>query len=175
MTTQTASRPLRADLPNDRPVVTLLLAVVGAIGVGSVGGFATASSVDTWYATLARPEFAPPNWLFGPVWITLFALMGVAAWLVWRRAGDPEHRVEARRALAVFGLQFAFNVAWSFVFFGAQSLLGGLVVIAILWLLIGTTIVGFWRVDHRAAALMLPYIAWVSFAALLNYAYWALN
>lgn len=175
MSAETRSRSLRADLPNERPVPTLVLAVVAAEIVGAVGGIATASSVDTWYTTLTRPEFAPPNWVFAPVWITLFAFMGVAAWLVWRRADRPAHRTEARRALTVFGLQFAVNVAWSFAFFGARSPLAGLVVIAALWLLVGTTIVGFWRVDRRAAALMLPYIAWVSFAGLLNYGFWALN
>ena len=165
--------------PHERPVVSLAAAVLACELVGASGTVFTATGLDSWYASLARPALAPPNWVFGPVWTTLFALMGVAVWLVWRRAGAaaPEDDVVRRAgvAFAVFVVQFAFNVAWSAVFFGRQSLLGGLAVIAVLWLLIAATVRAFGRVDRRAAVLLLPYLAWVSFAAYLNYRFWTLN
>lgn len=123
---------------------------------------------------LTKPALAPPNWVFGPVWTTLFVLMGVAAWLVWRAATADGNR-SAGAALGVFVVHFAINLAWSAVFFGLQSILGGLLVIVVLWLAILATTWLFYRIDWRAAALLVPYLGWVTFAGYLNYAFWQLN
>jgi tryptophan-rich sensory protein len=155
----------RRDLPG------LAVAVIACEVVGGLPGVVTATRIDTWYADLARPALAPPNWVFGPVWTLLFALLGVAAYLVYRDGTGRERTV----ALGLFGGQFALNVAWTLVFFGARSLGGGLVVIAVLWLAILATLLAFRRVGPVAGYLLVPYLAWVSFAASLNYGFWALN
>jgi len=162
-----------AGLPRERPVVTLLLAVVLVELVGASGSVFTVQGLAEWYPTLERPTLAPPDWVFAPVWTTLFALIGGAVWLVWRRA--EAHPREVRVALAVFAVHFAMNLAWSAVFFGQQAIFAGLVVIVLLWLLIVATIAVFARVDRRAALLLVPYLLWVGFATYLNYRFWVLN
>ncbi len=150
-----------------------LVASLGACYLAAfVGSIFTAPNVPTWYASLARPPFAPPDWVFGPVWTALYTLMGISAYLVWRK-GLTDPKVKA--ALAVFVLQLAANVSWSAAFFGLRSPLAGLAVIALLWALIALTIQKFRAVSKNAAALLLPYIIWVSFAAILNFAIWRLN
>lgn len=163
-----------ARLPDRRPLLSLVAAVVACEIVGASGSAFTAMGVESWYPSLVRPALAPPDWVFAPAWTTLFALMGVAAWLVWRALSGP-NADDARLALGLFAGQFVLNLGWSAAFFGAQSLLGGLVVIAALWLAILATVVAFYRVDVRAAALLVPYLLWVSFAGYLNYAFWVLN
>ncbi len=137
---------------------------------GIVGAVFTAPSIPGWYATLARPNIAPPNWIFAPVWTTLFLLMGIAAFLVWRSG-----RTGKKTAFALFALQLALNALWSFVFFGLHNPGVALVEIVFLWLAILATIVAFARFSRGAAWLLAPYIAWVSFAAYLNYLLWILN
>jgi tryptophan-rich sensory protein len=166
-----AVRPLRS-LPDRSPLGSLALAILACIALGASGSVFTATGSGTWYDTLELPEFAPPGWVFGPVWTTLFALMGVAAWLVWRRV-DTDRL--APIALGIFVVHFAINVAWSAAFFGLQSPLAGLATIVVLLGFIVATIAAFARVDRRAAALLLPYLAWVCFATLLNYRIWVLN
>ena len=163
-----------ATLPQRHPIGSLALAILACELVGASGSVFTAMGLDGWYQSLAKPSLAPPNWVFGPVWTTLFALIGVAAWRVWRSVpfAEPE---SVRLAALVFVGQYALNVAWSAAFFGARSTLGGLVVIGLLWLAILGTIAAFRRVDRPAAWLLVPYFAWVSFAGYLNYAIWALN
>ena len=139
---------------------------------GVVGSYFTVSSIAPWYATLMRPALSPPNWLFGPVWVGLYLLMGIAAFLVWRSRGRPLAR---RKALLVFGLQLALNALWSVLFFGLHSPLMGLLCIAALWLAIVLTISRFAKVSRTAAWLLAPYIVWVSFAAYLNLMIWLLN
>jgi tryptophan-rich sensory protein len=152
--------------------VTAVGVVLLSILLGAAGGLITAPQIETWYATLERPGFTPPNWVFGPVWTLLYALQGVAAWLLWRAGlGDRSVRV----ALGLFGVQFLLNLAWSPAFFGLESPALGLVVIVPLWLAIVGTIAAAWRVDRRASLLLVPYLAWVSFATALNYAIWTLN
>lgn len=141
------------------------VALVAPFAVGVIGSIPTARAIPTWYRTLDKPAWNPPDAVFGPVWTTLYALMGVALVLV-RRAGKEPATV--RRAEAVFGLQLALNLAWSFVFFGGRNLRGALGVIAALWITILATIVEFSRVRRLAAALLVPYFAWVTFASLLN-------
>jgi tryptophan-rich sensory protein len=144
-----------------------LLAVFAA---AAVGGLASASAGE-FYRDLVRPSWAPPGWLFGPVWSVLYALMGVAAWLVWRARGFAG----ARSALSVFILQLACNALWTWLFFAWRQ--GGLAFaeILLLWVLILVTIGLFRRVSAVAAALLLPYLAWVSFATVLTLSTWRLN
>ncbi len=150
--------------------------LIGAIAVselvGIIGSLFTAPSVEGWYAALAKPSLNPPAWVFGPAWTALFALMGAAAFLIWKKGVG---RRDVRIALGVFAGQLALNLAWSIVFFGWHSPGGALAEIAALWLAILATIIAFARISKPAAWLLAPYIAWVSFAAYLNYAIWSLN
>lgn len=124
-----------------------------------------------WYAALEKPAFNPPSWIFAPVWTTLYVLMGVAAWLVWRRAGFAT----ARGALVLFAAQLGLNALWSYVFFGAHRMGWALAEMGVLWAAILATILAFRRHSTLAAGLLVPYLAWVSFAAVLNLALWRLN
>lgn len=126
---------------------------------------------DAWFAALTKPSWQPPNWLFGPVWTTLYLMMGIAAGLVWRRGPAPA----VRDALAIYAVQLLLNALWTPVFFGAHALGAALVVIVVLWIAIALTIVRFWSIHRVAAALLLPYLAWVSFATALNAELWRLN
>lgn len=161
-------------LPRHRPWIALGLAIVVVELVGASGAIFTSIGLEAWYGTLIRPDVAPPNWVFGPVWSGLFALMGIAVWRLWK-AGVVDGHEEASWALTVFAIHFVVNLAWSAVFFGLQSLWGGLVVIAILWVFIVTLIRIFARIDRWAGLLLIPYLLWVTFAAYLNYAFWILN
>ena len=125
----------------------------------------------TWYAELAKPAWNPPNWIFAPVWTFLYILMGVAAWVCWLRAGWER----GRAALAVFVLQLVLNFTWSWIFFGTHRMGWALVEIVILWSAILLTILLFARKSVTAAALLVPYLLWVTFAAVLNAALWHLN
>jgi translocator protein len=151
-----------------------LLGLIGwllvCFAVSALGAIASIEARE-FYAKLVQPSWAPPGWLFGPVWTLLFALMAIAAWLVWRSGGFRVNRI----ALSLFLLQLAFNVLWSWLFFAWHQ--GGLafVDILLLWALILATLVAFWRVRPLAGALLLPYLLWVSFAAVLNYSIWQLN
>ena len=150
----------------------LLASILICQMAGVVGSLFTRPSIPTWYAMLAKPSFTPPNEVFAPVWITLFILMGISLFLVWRRYGsDPK----AKKALALFLGQLVLNVSWSIVFFGLHSILGGLVIIIVLWVTIGLTLVSFARISRAAGILLAPYLLWVSFAAVLNAALYTLN
>ncbi len=141
------------------------------LAASAVGGVATASSVGSWYPTLATPPFNPPNWIFAPVWTTLFFMMAIAGWRVWRRSGLRG----ARSALTLFALQLVLNMSWSIVFFGLRSIGAALIEILVLLLAILATTVVFWQRDRVAGMLFIPYIVWVSFATVLNAALWRLN
>jgi translocator protein len=134
------------------------------------GGIGSLFQPGAWYDGLNKPEWNPPSWVFGPVWTALYVMMGVAAWLVWDR-----YRDEAKGALTLFVVQLVFNAGWSAIFFGLQSPGLAFLEILVLWLLIAATIVVFWRHRPLAGALLLPYIGWVSFAAVLNFTIWRLN
>jgi tryptophan-rich sensory protein len=138
-------------------------------GVAGIAGRVTAGSVASWYPTLAKPWFTPPGWLFGPVWGVLYAMMALAAWLVWRQVGwrNP--------ALGLFFVQLALNLAWSLLFFGLQLIGAALAEILLLLALIAATTSAFWRIDRRAGLLLVPYLVWVGYACLLNGAIWLLN
>lgn len=124
-----------------------------------------------WYQQLDKPAWTPPNWIFGPAWTILYALMGIAVWLVWLRPGSPAQRA----ALIAFVVQLALNALWTPAFFGMQSPGLGLIVIVLLWFAIVATIVLFWRVRRIAAVILILYIAWVTYAAALNAAIWQMN
>lgn len=153
-------------------VIKCIVSILVCQGAGLIGSFFTVSSIPTWYATLKKPSFTPPNWVFGPVWTTLFLMMGIAVFLVWRRGVDnPQVKI----ALSIFGVHLIFNTLWSIMFFGLRSPLLGLIEIVILWIAILLTITYFMKISTVAGLLLIPYIAWVSFAAALNFAIWRLN
>lgn len=156
-----------------RRQVSLALAVFfGSTAVVYVaGGLVTASSVGSWYQTLAKPSFNPPDWVFAPVWSALYLIMAVAGWWAWRRA---DRRLRRRIAVA-YSVQIALNFLWSVLFFGFQWIGVALVEIAVLLVAILWTVRVFWHADRRAAIALAPYAAWVSFAAALNFAIWRLN
>jgi benzodiazapine receptor len=139
---------------------------------GFIGSFATASSVSTWYVTLNKPVFNPPSFVFAPVWLTLYTLMGISLYLIWRK-GYKKKKV--KKLVQFFLLHLVFNTLWSIVFFGLQNLLGALVVIIILWMMIAYLIKSFYQINKTASYLLIPYLLWVSFASLLNFSLWWLN
>jgi benzodiazapine receptor len=160
------------DRINKGEIPKLILCIVACQGAGLLGSIFTNMSVSTWYPTLAKPWFTPPPGVIPAVWTVLFTLMGVSLFLAWR-AGltSPEFR----GAAYAFAAQFVFNILWSAAFFGLQSPKAGLAVIAMLWILILLTIYRFYPLSREAALLLVPYIAWVSFAAILNYSILQLN
>jgi benzodiazapine receptor len=139
---------------------------------GIIGSIFTTSSISTWYAGLEKPWFTPPNWLFGPVWITLYTLMGISLYIVWQKGPSKE---DVRSALLAFFGQLVINSVWSVVFFGLRSPFYAFVLIFFLWFLILLTILMFYKLDKKAGIILLPYIAWVSIATFLNYYVWILN
>ncbi|MBI2590411.1 MAG: tryptophan-rich sensory protein [Candidatus Blackburnbacteria bacterium] len=148
----------------------LIAAIALCEGVGIAGSFFTVSSIPTWYATLNKPAFSPPNYLFAPVWTTLYALMGVALYLLWH---NKEKGANILKNL--FVLQLVLNAIWSPIFFGAQNIGLAFVVIIALWISIAALIYKAWCEDERVSLLLLPYLLWVSFAAVLNLFLWQLN
>ncbi|MDF2115097.1 tryptophan-rich sensory protein [Roseiarcaceae bacterium H3SJ34-1] len=141
-----------------------------SLAVSAIGGFVTAASVGTWYPTLQKPPFNPPNWIFGPVWTILYLLMAIAGWRVWlQRKGVFD------RPNALYGFQLALNLLWSILFFGLHAIGWALAEVAVLLAVIIATTLIFWRIDRTAGVLFLPYVAWVAFACLLNASIWWLN
>ena len=141
------------------------------LGIAALGGWATAGSVGGWYATLNKPAFNPPDWIFGPVWTVLYVMIAIAGWRVWRSRGFAG----ARGAMSAYALQLALNLGWSLLFFGGRMIGAALVEIVLLLAAIVLNAVLFWRIERAAALLLVPYAAWVSFAAVLNAALWRLN
>jgi len=137
-------------------------------GAAVLGGLATPGE---WYESLSRPSWTPPNAVFGPVWTVLYGMMALAAWLVWKEKGFTGARV----ALTLFAVQLALNVGWSWIFFGLRSPGAAFAEIVLLWGAIALTMVAFWRIHRAAAILLAPYLAWVGFAAVLNFEIWRLN
>lgn len=156
-------------MSRDLPMLGVFLAAVAAVAIS--GSLFTPAVDPVWYAGLRKPSFNPPNWIFAPVWTVLYVLIAVSAWLVWRRAGWGE----GRRALSVWLAQLALNAAWTPVFFGAHRIGLALAIIGCLLLAIVGTILAFRRHHALAAAMLLPYLAWVAFATLLNASIWRLN
>ena len=151
-----------------RSVAALFASLALCLGISALGGAITAGPVKTWYPALAKPAITPPDITFPIVWTLLFLMMAIAAWRVWRRTGWGV-------ALALFGVQLGLNLGWSALFFGAQRIGLALIEIAVLWLAIAATARSFARYDRWAAILLLPYLVWVSYAALLNALIWQMN
>ncbi|MBW2996610.1 tryptophan-rich sensory protein [Candidatus Woesearchaeota archaeon] len=153
-----------------RKIWKLLISILIPFIASAIGSLFTASSVSTWYADLVKPSFNPPGWIFGPVWTLLYLLMGIALYLVWvEKAKDKE------TAYWLFGVQLFFNALWSVLFFGLRNPLLAFIEIIILWISILITIIYFCRINKASAYLMIPYILWVSFAAVLNFSLMILN
>ena len=153
-------------------IAAVLAFVIACEIAGAIGSIFTISSIPTWYAALQKPAFSPPNWLFGPVWLTLYALMGISAYLVYEKR---QKNKGANAALVLFAAQLALNVMWSTMFFGLHSTILGLLAIMLLWIAIFVTMAKFYRISKQAAWLLVPYIIWVSFATVLNFTLWQLN
>lgn len=153
-------------------IVKLIVSIVACQGAGGIGAIFTTRAIPTWYAGLKKPAFTPPNSVFGPVWVTLYLLMGVAVFLVWREGLSQE---DVTVAFTLFWVQLVLNVFWSVIFFGRKSLLGGMVVILLLWAAIVANIIVFFGVSPIAGGLLVPYIIWVTIAANLNAQVWRLN
>ena len=151
-----------------------VLKLIGAILIcqtaGVLGSTATISAIPTWYATLNKPLFSPPNWVFGPVWITLYSMMGLSLYIVWEKK-----KKICEEGLCYFWIQLSLNALWSLIFFGARNLWFGFVIIIFLWIMILKTVIVFKKLSKKAAWLLVPYLLWVSFASLLNLAVAMLN
>ncbi|MCV9931544.1 tryptophan-rich sensory protein [Flavobacterium sp. LS1R47] len=154
-------------------ITRILAVVVTCLAIGYFSGIVTRTSIDTWYPTLIKPSFNPPNWVFAPAWSLLYLLMGVAAGLVWDRI---EYEKEAvKNALVFFAIQLALNALWSYLFFGLMNPLLALIEIFVLWLMIYETLLKFIKINKVAGYLLVPYLLWVSFATILNASIWWLN
>jgi translocator protein len=160
-----------SDSTRKRDILGFVAFFALCLAVSAVGGAATASSVGTWYQTLAKPSFNPPDWVFAPVWSALYFMMALAGWRVWRLDGLRR----ARWALSLFALQLALNLAWSIVFFGLRSIGAALIEIVVLLLAILATTAVFWQRDRVAGMLFTPYAGWVAYATALNAALWQIN
>lgn len=141
------------------------------LGAGGLGAVATTLEIDGWYRTVAKPSWNPPDYVFGPVWTTLYVMMAIAAWLVWK----PEGFKAASVPLTLFAVQLVLNCGWSWIFFGMHQIGWAVAEIVVLWLAILATIISFYRRSSIAGALLVPYLAWVSFALALNFTIWRLN
>lgn len=150
----------------------LIVSVVGCELVGILGSIFTFSSIPTWYATLNKPFFAPPNWIFGPAWTLLYLLMGISFYLIWRQDGQKKKIKEAK---IFFLIQLGLNFLWSPVFFGLRSPVLGLINIFVMWIMIAITMRKFYPLSKLAFYLLVPYLLWVSFATILNAAIVFLN
>lgn len=150
--------------------IALAISIAICFGAAGLGAALTDVSVDDWYVGLNKPAWNPPNWIFGPVWSALYLGMAIAAWLVWR-----QRQVDPRVGLSLFGVQLILNVAWSGLFFGLRNPAAAFVDVILLWWAILATIFAFARSSRGGAVLLVPYIGWVSFAALLNWTIWRMN
>jgi translocator protein len=153
-------------------IVRLSISLLASFAAGGIGSLFTFKAIPTWYAGLKKPRYTPPRWVFGPVWTTLYVLMGTSVFLVWQSGLAVNG---ALTAFTLFWIQLAFNVIWSVVFFGMKSKGGGVITIIVLWLLILLTTITSFRVSTLAGWLLIPYIAWVTIASYLNIGVWLLN
>lgn len=152
--------------------IKLIIAVAIPLIVGGLSGFFTVTGVESWFQTINKPTWNPPNWIFGPVWTTLYIMMGVALFLVWKAERSD---ILKKTAIILFSTQLVLNFFWSFIFFNQHQMGWALVEIIALWIFILLTIFAFANVSKLAAWLLVPYISWVSFAAILNYTLWKMN
>ena len=153
-------------------VEKLVISIFICLLAGFIGSYFTSPAIPAWYATLQKPSFAPPNWVFFPVWTSLFIMMGVSLFLVWQKGWEDK---KVKTAIYIFAGQLVLNALWSVAFFGLRSPITGLIEIIILWIAILATILSFMKISRTAAYLLIPYFLWVSFAAFLNFSIWRLN
>ena len=153
--------------------IKFIISVLIPVGIGAISGLFTASNVKTWFVTVAKPSFNPPGWLFAPVWTTLYIMMGIAFFLVWKN--ETIQKSIKQKAIILFAIQMVLNFLWSFIFFQQHEIGWALVDIVLLWIFILLTISSFAPISRTAAWLLVPYISWVSFATILNFAIWQLN
>lgn len=158
-------------MANKLNIKILSLCILLVLIIGFVSGTANADTINTWYTTIKKPSFNPPNYLFGPVWTLLYILMGVTLYLILQNKQHPLYK----KALVLFFIQLAFNFMWSFIFFKFQLLGVALIEIIAMWILILTMIITVFKINKKAALIQIPYILWVSFASVLNGAIWNLN
>ncbi len=154
-----------------KKILTIIISIVVAQLAGVIGSIFTAPSIQTWYVYLEKPFFSPPNWLFAPAWITLYVLMGIAVFFVWQKRREPG----AKLALQLYFLQLVLNAWWSVIFFGLMNPFLALLEIIILWGVIAITILKFYKIEKLSGLLFVPYLLWVTFATVLNFAIWQLN
>jgi tryptophan-rich sensory protein len=153
-------------------IIKLIVSILASFAAGGIGSLFTFKAIPTWYAGLKKPRYTPPNGAFGPVWTTLYILMGISVFLIWKEGLSTDG---ALLAFVLFWTQLAINAIWSIIFFGLKSKGGGVITIIVLWLLILTTIGASFPVSVWAGVLLIPYIMWVSIASYLNIGIWMLN
>ena len=153
-------------------VIKLIVSILVSFAAGGISSLFTFKAIPTWYAGLKKPPYTPPNWAFGPVWTTLYILMGISVFLVWQKGLATNG---ALLAFILFWIQLTVNAVWSIIFFGMKSKGGGVITIIVLWLLIMATMIASFRVSGWAGTLLIPYIVWVSIASYLNIGVWLLN
>ena len=151
----------------------LILSLILPQCAGLVGSFWTAPAIESWYSTLTKPSFSPPNYIFAPVWIILYLMMSLSIYLIWQKLDKQPKRIKP--LMTLFWIHLIINGLWSIVFFGGQNIQSALIVIGVLWFMIAILIVRFWKISKNASFLLVPYFLWVSFASALNYALWILN
>lgn len=151
--------------------IKLIISILLPLSVGAAAGMFTSQAVPTWYASLNRPSFSPPNWVFGPVWTSLYILLGISFFLIWKEEASKERDL----AIKVFSIQMLLNFAWSFLFFYFNLIGAALIEIILLWTSIAAMIYLFYKIKPLAAYLNIPYLLWVSFATILNAGYYLLN
>ena len=150
----------------------LFICIAICLAIGGVSGYFTTSEITTWYATLNKPSFNPPNWIFGPVWSILYFLMGISLWLIWKNEISSSIKY---KAIFIFAIQLILNFFWSIIFFSLHQLSFALAEIILMWFFILFSIIRFHPISKTAAYLLIPYLCWVSFATVLNFAIWRLN
>lgn len=155
-----------------KPIFKLIISVAIPLAVGALGAYFTTESVNGWYATLSKPSFNPPNWLFAPVWTLLYILMGIAFYIIWKSHSKLRKRYTG---YTYYWLQLILNFLWTFIFFGQRNIGLALLDIVLLFIMIAGTIMSFRKISKTAAWLLAPYICWVAFAMALNFALWKLN
>ena len=153
-------------------IIKFLVSVVACFAAGGIGSLFTFKAIQTWYARLKKPPYTPPNWVFGPVWTTLYILMGISVFLVWQKELITSG---ATLAFILFWVQLSINALWSIIFFGIRSKWGGVITIIVLWFLILATIIASFPISIWAGVLLIPYLLWVSIASYLNVGVWLLN
>ncbi|CAN5769557.1 hypothetical protein BH10CHL1_BH10CHL1_41130 [soil metagenome] len=165
--------------------LALIVALAAPFAAAAIGARATNNSVNTWYKTLRKPAWNPPSWVFGPVWTVLYTMMGIASWLVWRSSNQsttpnatditPSKQQAVKGALALYGVHLVLNTLWSVLFFGQRNIKWAFIELVVLWSMIVATLTSFYRIRRTAGLLLVPYLLWCSFAAVLNATIWRMN